>query len=371
MNAKLLLVDDHPMMLDALRQAMAQQPHLSVVGEASTGEAAVKLALELTPDLVVMDVHLLGMNGLEATRQILSVLPATKILIFSSTAGGAIVDEALQAGARGYIFKRGTVDELIRGLGEVMAGKLWLSPEVSGAIASVHESIQNGDTIADPLARSGIFPALVVNMVDVGEETGELDTMLYKVADTYDEEVAVLTDEQRVATDVLDGLRLQQPAPQPEPERRGWFLRKKPKEDMRMEPAPAPVQAPRATIAPRANAQVVAVASPNNAAAFAAKHGIPRHFSDYHDLLALPEVEVVLLGLPNTYHCQAACDAAAAKKHVICEKPLCPTLAEADRMIAACRDNGVHLMYAEELCFTPNTSAPSRSATRARWASCI
>ena len=101
------------------------------------------------------------------------------------------------------------------------------------------------------------------------------------------------------------------------------------------------------------NAEVVAVASPNNAAAFAARHSIPRHFADYHDLLALPEVDVVMLLLPNVYHCAACCDAAAAKKHVICEKPLCPTLAEADRMIAACRDNGVHLMYAEELCFTP------------------
>ena len=101
------------------------------------------------------------------------------------------------------------------------------------------------------------------------------------------------------------------------------------------------------------NAQVVAVASPHNAAAFAAKHSIPKHFADYRDLLALPEVDVVLLGLPNTYHCEAACTAAAAGKHVICEKPLCPTLTEADRMIAACREHGVHLMYAEELCFTP------------------
>ena len=100
-------------------------------------------------------------------------------------------------------------------------------------------------------------------------------------------------------------------------------------------------------------AQVVAVASPQNAATFAAKHSIPKHFADYRDLLALPEVDVVLLGLPNVLHRQACCDAAAAGKHVICEKPLCPTLQDADQMIAACRDAGVMLMYAEELCFTP------------------
>ena len=103
------------------------------------------------------------------------------------------------------------------------------------------------------------------------------------------------------------------------------------------------------------NAEVVACASPNpeHSGAFAAKHGIPKHFTDYRDLLALPEVDMVTLALPNLLHCQACCDAAAAGKHVVCEKPLCLTLDEADRMIAACRDHGVKLMYAEELCFTP------------------
>ena len=139
MNATLLLVDDHPMMVNALRQAIEQQPHLSIVGAASTGESAVKLALELTPDLVVLDIHLLDMNGLEATRQILSALPATKILIFSSAAGGDLVDEALQAGARGYVFKRGSVEELIRAIDEVLAGKLYLSPELSAAIVEDHQ----------------------------------------------------------------------------------------------------------------------------------------------------------------------------------------------------------------------------------------
>ena len=71
------------MMRAGLRQAMAQQPHFTVVGEAATGELALKLAQETKPDLVVMDIHLADMNGLEATRQILRVLPATKVVIFS------------------------------------------------------------------------------------------------------------------------------------------------------------------------------------------------------------------------------------------------------------------------------------------------
>ena len=102
-------------------------------------------------------------------------------------------------------------------------------------------------------------------------------------------------------------------------------------------------------------ARVVAVASPTagHAQSFAAKHGIPKSFADYRLLLEQPEVDLVTLALPNQLHCQATVDAAAAGKHVICEKPLCLTLQEADRMIAACAEAGVKLMYAEELCFTP------------------
>jgi myo-inositol 2-dehydrogenase/D-chiro-inositol 1-dehydrogenase len=103
------------------------------------------------------------------------------------------------------------------------------------------------------------------------------------------------------------------------------------------------------------NARVVGCASPTEgkAAAFAERHHVPHGFTDYRRLLELPEVDVVTLCLPNDLHCRATEDAAAAGKHVICEKPLCVTLAEADRMIAACQAAHVKLMYAEELCFTP------------------
>ena len=102
-------------------------------------------------------------------------------------------------------------------------------------------------------------------------------------------------------------------------------------------------------------AEVVAVASPppGQAKAFAGERGIPKAFQDYRDLLALKEVDVITLGIPNHLHAPVAIEAAKAGKHVICEKPLCRTLEEADRMIEACHKAGVLLMYAEELCFAP------------------
>jgi predicted dehydrogenase len=101
--------------------------------------------------------------------------------------------------------------------------------------------------------------------------------------------------------------------------------------------------------------EVVAVcsATEKNARAFADKHRISRWFTDYRTMYELPDLDLVVLGLPNDLHCDAAVAAAAAGKHVVCEKPLCLNLAEADRMIEACRKAKVKLMYAEELCFTP------------------
>jgi predicted dehydrogenase len=103
------------------------------------------------------------------------------------------------------------------------------------------------------------------------------------------------------------------------------------------------------------NAQVIAVASPTpgKATRFAKERGIPNALEDYRDLLAMEEIDLVTLGVPNDLHCPITIDAAAAGKHVVCEKPLCRTLEEADRMIEACRKAGVLLFYAEELLFAP------------------
>lgn len=104
-----------------------------------------------------------------------------------------------------------------------------------------------------------------------------------------------------------------------------------------------------------AQAQLAAVASPTpgHAQAFAQRWGIPRYFTDYHQLLALATLDLVVIGAPTHWHCPMTLAAAAAGKHVVCEKPLCLNLAEADQMIAACRAAKVKLMYAEELCFAP------------------
>lgn len=103
------------------------------------------------------------------------------------------------------------------------------------------------------------------------------------------------------------------------------------------------------------DAEIIAVASPTEAHVreFARHHGIPNYFTDVHDMLTLDGIDMIVIGAPNIFHCEITLAAAKAGKHVVVEKPLCMNLAEADRMIEACKTAGVKLMYAEELCFTP------------------
>jgi myo-inositol 2-dehydrogenase/D-chiro-inositol 1-dehydrogenase len=103
------------------------------------------------------------------------------------------------------------------------------------------------------------------------------------------------------------------------------------------------------------DAKLVAVASPTpgKAQAFANQHGFAHHFTDYRQLLAMDEVDLVVVGIPNDLHCEFTIAAAAAGKHIVLEKPMCLNLAEADQMIAACRKAKGKFMYAEELCFAP------------------
>jgi predicted dehydrogenase len=102
-------------------------------------------------------------------------------------------------------------------------------------------------------------------------------------------------------------------------------------------------------------AEVVAVASPSpgHAEAFARRHGIPDFYVDYRDMLCDPAIELVSVTAPNDLHARITLDAARAGKHVVCEKPLCVTLEEADAMIDVCARSGVLLLYAEELFFAP------------------
>jgi DNA-binding NarL/FixJ family response regulator len=128
-----LLVDDHSLVRRGFRRILEDAPDIEVVGEASDGAEAVKLAAELRPRLIVMDCALPGMSGLDASRRILSKLPETAILMLSMHSEETWVQQALDAGARGYILKSAVDMELVTAIRKVVEGEIVLDPQISRA----------------------------------------------------------------------------------------------------------------------------------------------------------------------------------------------------------------------------------------------
>jgi DNA-binding NarL/FixJ family response regulator len=134
MKVKILLVDDHAMLRSGLRTVFAQQDNFELVGEASTGEMALAQAREKKPDVILMDVHLPDMNGIDVSGKILSEQSSAKIIVFSSEVSRTSVEKALQFGIAGYLSKTSPAEEIIHAVTSVVVGKLYISPEVSGEI---------------------------------------------------------------------------------------------------------------------------------------------------------------------------------------------------------------------------------------------
>lgn len=131
----IVLADDHALVREGTRQILSGQSDLTVVGEASRGEDAVRMVLEMRPVVVLMDMRMPGINGIEATRQILAQAPDTKVIIVSAHEDEDYVREALAAGVAGYILKTAPARELVEGVRAVAAGSLVLSPSLSRRLA--------------------------------------------------------------------------------------------------------------------------------------------------------------------------------------------------------------------------------------------
>jgi DNA-binding NarL/FixJ family response regulator len=132
---RVVIVDDHALLREGTRQILLQDPAIEVVGEASRGDDAVTLVAELRPDVVLLDLRLPGLPGIEAARRIATVSPATRVLIVTAYDEEDYVLEALQAGAAGYLLKTAPAQELVEAVHAVAAGTTVLEPSISATLA--------------------------------------------------------------------------------------------------------------------------------------------------------------------------------------------------------------------------------------------
>lgn len=134
MSVRILLADDHAIVRQGLHSLLENEADMEVVGEAKDGRKALNLVRELAPDIVIMDITMPNLNGVEATREIVSEFPKVKVIALSIHSHKRFVSDMLKAGTSGYILKECLFDELVQAIRTVAAGGIYLSPRITGVV---------------------------------------------------------------------------------------------------------------------------------------------------------------------------------------------------------------------------------------------
>jgi len=185
MSVRVLLVDDHELMRQGLRSILERDEEVEVVGEAASGRAAVELARTLHPDVVVMDVAMKDLNGIEATREIRGEHPETQVLALSSHSDSRYVSAMLEAGACGYVLKANAYAELREALEAARKGNSYLCPDVTRAVvdASLHKF---GSPVASLYTLLSGREREVLQLLAVGHSSPQIGKRLYVATSTVE-----------------------------------------------------------------------------------------------------------------------------------------------------------------------------------------
>jgi len=200
MDIRILLADDHQIMRDGLKGVLEKQPDMTVVGEAEDGRAAVRLAREVRPHVVIMDINMPGLNGVEATRQITDEVDGVRVVALSMQSDGPVVRRMFQAGAAAYLLKDCASAELVKAVRAVLQGRNYLSDGIAGVVVKQMTS-------PAPAASPGGGPLTpkereVLQLMAEGKTTKEIAAALFlspKTVDTHRQHIMEKLDMHSIA----------------------------------------------------------------------------------------------------------------------------------------------------------------------------
>jgi DNA-binding NarL/FixJ family response regulator len=195
---RILLADDHPLFRHGLQTLLGASPDLEVVGEATTGEEAVRLAETLQPDLVLMDLRMPGTSGVEATRRILHTSPHIRVLVLTMFEDDASVFTAMRAGARGYVLKDAEKEDLLRAIRAVARGEAIFSTGIASRIVEFFSATRQ-------IAPKEAFPTLserereLLHLLAQGQTNADIAARLFLSHKTVANYVSTILSKLQVA----------------------------------------------------------------------------------------------------------------------------------------------------------------------------
>ena len=187
MGIKILLADDHRLMREGLRSLLEEQPDFTVVGEADNGKTAVQLAANLMPDIIIMDISMPGLNGIDATQQILSICAKSKVIALSMHTERRTVLEMINAGATGYLLKDCAFEEVVQAVRTVASNSTYLSPKIAEIVIKDYVHRIPKDELSS-LSSLTTREREVLQLLSEGKKTKEIADMLrvsVKTAESY------------------------------------------------------------------------------------------------------------------------------------------------------------------------------------------
>ena len=188
MQISVFLADDHPVVRNGLMLILQAEPEIKVVGQAADGHEAVKRVGKAVPDVVIMDIAMPGLNGIEATKKIRTACPAVRVLILSMHATAEHIYQALQAGAQGYLLKESAGEEVIKAVRALCKGKRYLSEKISETVVNDYLQQRTLEKKKSPLASLSEREREILQLAADGKTSAEIGRILFispKTVETY------------------------------------------------------------------------------------------------------------------------------------------------------------------------------------------